>query len=151
MCNELPVRVEKIQDGIGILLIRCCEGNNLVVLIGLSKTFVKVWTNVYSGVGKARRAIFFIIERDADEDVGGLSWILKTMNHCLVDVEDHCLFYPGPKGWQIDRSLELVSLFEGSCMMKHLERAHCLQKMEPVNFYNRLISLERVIIVTSFI
>lgn len=81
-------RIDVVKDGICINLMRCCEYNDLKVLIGLLKTFHDVRSNVDACVNS-----LFIWKVNLKDDIRILSfYIVHTMDQSFVHIKNHQLF-----------------------------------------------------------
>lgn len=90
--NEGAVRVEVINDGVGVLLFRRRENDHLEVLIGSFETLASIGSYVDTG----EDWLWLLRKHDGDDDLGVISIdVIDAVDQSFVKVKDHSLRFGG--------------------------------------------------------
>lgn len=87
MLYVLSFRIQFIQHHISIWLMTSSKGNNLIKFRHPFQKTYRIRSNSYIGLSN-----WSILNLDRQHYIIGFSWILLTVNDCLVYIKDQCLF-----------------------------------------------------------
>ena len=111
--EQLILRVNVVQYGISVGLVRRCEHDHLELFVGLLQTLHQVWAQIDTST-----YCFFSREVNLKQDIRILRLnVINTVNECLVHVEnEHFLVLWIPRIGQVNLFV-LDALFSYDCQV----------------------------------